>query len=77
MRQASSIQMNVQGSLSQSNDVLRVNRAGKSVHIVRVLVGVGAVGVTRLTSSSLAARIAGLNRKPTLDEIRGRVQVDR
>lgn len=69
--------MNVMGYLSQSNDVLRINRAGERVHIVRVLVRLGAVGVTGLTGSGFAARIARLDREATLDEFRRRIQVDR
>lgn len=65
------------GYLSQSNDVLRINRAGERVHIVRVLVRLGAVGVTGLTSSSFAAGVARRDREATLDEFRRRIQVDR
>jgi len=63
--------------LSQSQDVLSILRARKSVDIIRVLVGGGAVGVAGLAGSSGAARVAGNSRETVLDEFRGSVHINR
>ena len=62
--------------LTQSQDVLSTSRARKGVDIIGVLVSLGAVGVARLTSSSITAGVAGDSRKTVLDEFRRSVHVD-
>lgn len=62
--------------LSQSQDVLSISRARKGVDIIRVLVGLGAVGVAGLTGSLGAARVAGDSGETVLDEFRRSIHID-
>lgn len=62
--------------LAQSDDVGSVSRAGKGVHIIGVLVGIGTVGVAGRTGGGGAAGVTGNNREAAGDEVGRAIHVD-
>jgi len=63
-------------NLSQSKSETSAQRARVGVHVIRELVGILAVHISRGARNRLAARVTGLNSEARLDKVGSLVEID-